>query len=228
MWNFKGTLWNSTQNILPIHWKISFLYNTDILRALKFKSSYVFLKRPPGNTLRQLIITHDDKNTWGNFSDHFDMLMQEIRNSNRLAMELCLSYINPPICNFYDLFVVLKFTSKWYRFILEKYILHMPCQHNCHWWIPHHKQPVTWNFVVFYVLSLNKLLTKQSSCRGSEMHWSSCDVTVMSNEFNMGWTYWFMVIEWCKKLLWFFLSQTTCQIESYKTTTFHVKERQFA
>ena len=47
MWNFKGTLWNSTQNILPIHWKIWFLYNTDILRALRFKSSYAFLNAPP-------------------------------------------------------------------------------------------------------------------------------------------------------------------------------------
>ena len=47
MWNFKGTLWNSTQNILPIHWKIRFLYNIGILRALRFKSSYAFLKCPP-------------------------------------------------------------------------------------------------------------------------------------------------------------------------------------
>ena len=47
MWNFKGTLWNSTQNILPIHWKIRFLYNIEILRALRFKSSYAFFKRPP-------------------------------------------------------------------------------------------------------------------------------------------------------------------------------------
>ena len=48
VWNFKGHLWNSTQNILPIHWKMWFLYNTEILRALRFKSSYTFLKRPPG------------------------------------------------------------------------------------------------------------------------------------------------------------------------------------
>ena len=48
MWNFKGTLWNSTQNILPIHWKIWLLYNIEILRALRFKSSYAFLKRPLG------------------------------------------------------------------------------------------------------------------------------------------------------------------------------------
>ena len=48
MWNFKGTLWNSTQNILPIHWRVRFLYNIEILRALRFKSSYAFLKRPPG------------------------------------------------------------------------------------------------------------------------------------------------------------------------------------
>ena len=48
MWNFKGTLWNSTQNILPIHWKMWLLNNIEILRALRFKSSYAFLKRPPG------------------------------------------------------------------------------------------------------------------------------------------------------------------------------------
>ena len=47
MWNFKGNLWNSTQNILHIRWKRSFLYNIiQILRALIFKSSYAFLKRP--------------------------------------------------------------------------------------------------------------------------------------------------------------------------------------
>ena len=33
MWNFKGTLWNSTQNILSIHWKMRFVYNIEILRA---------------------------------------------------------------------------------------------------------------------------------------------------------------------------------------------------
>ena len=39
VWNFKGTLWNSTQNILPIHWKIWFLCKIEISRALRFKSS---------------------------------------------------------------------------------------------------------------------------------------------------------------------------------------------
>ena len=46
---FCGTLWNSTQNIWPIHWKIWFLYNIKILRALRFKSSYALLKCPPGD-----------------------------------------------------------------------------------------------------------------------------------------------------------------------------------
>ena len=45
-WNFKGYLWNSTQHILPIHWKIWFLHTTKILRAFRFKSSYAFLKHP--------------------------------------------------------------------------------------------------------------------------------------------------------------------------------------
>ena len=66
VWNFKGILWNSTQNILPIdtfeipykishpyierydfHPKIWFSSNTEILKALRFKSSYAFLKRRP-------------------------------------------------------------------------------------------------------------------------------------------------------------------------------------
>ena len=34
VWNFKGTLWNSTQNILPIHWKMCILYGGQIVRAL--------------------------------------------------------------------------------------------------------------------------------------------------------------------------------------------------
>ena len=56
VWNFKGTLWNSTQNILPIHWKMRFLYNIEILRALRFKSSYAFLKRPPGMLFDSFLI----------------------------------------------------------------------------------------------------------------------------------------------------------------------------
>ena len=38
-WNFKGYLWNSTQNILPIHWKLWMLFTGENLRALRFKSS---------------------------------------------------------------------------------------------------------------------------------------------------------------------------------------------
>ena len=47
--NFKGTLWNFTQNILPIHWKIWFSYNIEILRAFRFMSLYAFLKCPPAH-----------------------------------------------------------------------------------------------------------------------------------------------------------------------------------
>ena len=46
VWNFKGTLWNSTQNISPIHWTMRILYTDENLRAIRFKSSYTFLKRP--------------------------------------------------------------------------------------------------------------------------------------------------------------------------------------
>ena len=46
VWNFKRTLWNSTQNILPKHWKMSVLISGENLRALIFKSWEAFLKRP--------------------------------------------------------------------------------------------------------------------------------------------------------------------------------------
>ena len=36
------------QNILPMHWMVWFLCNIEILRALRFKSSYALLKRPQG------------------------------------------------------------------------------------------------------------------------------------------------------------------------------------
>ena len=38
MWNLKGTLWNSTQNIWPIHWKMWFLAATKQLNEWYFLS----------------------------------------------------------------------------------------------------------------------------------------------------------------------------------------------
>ena len=37
VWNFKGILWNSAENILPIHWKMCILLAGENLRALSFK-----------------------------------------------------------------------------------------------------------------------------------------------------------------------------------------------
>ena len=37
VWNVKGTLWNSTQNIILIHWKICILSWHENVRALRFK-----------------------------------------------------------------------------------------------------------------------------------------------------------------------------------------------
>ena len=59
--NFKGTLWNSSQNILPMHWKIWFLYYVEILRALRFKSSYAFFKRPLFPYIRHRLLNGSDK-----------------------------------------------------------------------------------------------------------------------------------------------------------------------
>ena len=72
VWNFNGTLWNSTQDIVAIHWKIwFFLYNIEILRALRFKNSYAFFKRPPDpfSTIAKgvIMICHDNVIKWKHF-----------------------------------------------------------------------------------------------------------------------------------------------------------------
>ena len=43
----------------------------------------------------------------------------------------------------------------------------------------HHKWPAMWSFVVFFDVSLNKLLNNQSSCWWFEMPWCSCVICVM-------------------------------------------------
>ena len=40
MWNFKDTLWNSPQNILPIHWMMCNLSRSANLRDLQFISQF--------------------------------------------------------------------------------------------------------------------------------------------------------------------------------------------
>ena len=43
MWNFKGYLWNSTQNILPVQWKISQIYEL----VCVFKTTPPYSNYPP-------------------------------------------------------------------------------------------------------------------------------------------------------------------------------------
>ena len=45
VWNFKGALWNSTQNISAIQWKMCILLSGENLRALRFKSVEAILKQ---------------------------------------------------------------------------------------------------------------------------------------------------------------------------------------
>ena len=59
--NFKGNLWNSTQNILSIHRKIWFSYKIEILRALK--NSYMFLKCWLSNN--EIWLIHSWLTHWG-------------------------------------------------------------------------------------------------------------------------------------------------------------------
>ena len=49
-WNFKGTLWNSTQNILLIHCEKRYIYNDENLKVPKFTRSNSFLRPVPVNS----------------------------------------------------------------------------------------------------------------------------------------------------------------------------------
>ena len=57
VWNFKGYLWNSTQNILPIHWKMWILFTGKKLRTLRFKSSSVSVFETPPVSIKRCRLT---------------------------------------------------------------------------------------------------------------------------------------------------------------------------
>ena len=99
VWNFKGTLWNSTQNILSIHWKILFLYNIEILRALRFKSSYSFLKHSPDpyspvvlNGRAFLSLVHTEKWASGHTCPWPRITSSEYRRLTKL-INMCFIYM---------------------------------------------------------------------------------------------------------------------------------------
>ena len=46
MWNINSSLWNSTQNILPTHWKMQLVSNIEISRALDIRACKHFLNTP--------------------------------------------------------------------------------------------------------------------------------------------------------------------------------------
>ena len=78
MWNFKGYLWNSTQNIWSIHWKWWFLYNVKYLRALKFTGTH----------------THTHKNWLDDANNHMgavDLLNLELVRGLEIKINLPLA-----------------------------------------------------------------------------------------------------------------------------------------
>ena len=55
-------MWNFTQNILPIHWKIQYWDNVEISRALRFKSLYLFWNAPQYSLRQTATSTASDGN----------------------------------------------------------------------------------------------------------------------------------------------------------------------
>ena len=86
-----------------IHWKIWFLYNIEILRALRFKSSYTFLNPPwnriliyiqislIGDTLGHTELLPEQKQTqWGYGKDKV-LLLFDVFHICQYRMEQCLT-----------------------------------------------------------------------------------------------------------------------------------------
>ena len=51
VWNFKGTLWHSTKNISPIHWKSRSWLRSENLRAHRFTSFIKVFEMPPNHLI---------------------------------------------------------------------------------------------------------------------------------------------------------------------------------
>ena len=68
----------------------------------------------------------------------------------------------------------------WHHNMKRLSILLVLCEGNHEWWLDSSHTGPTMSFHVLFVVSLNKLLNKQQSCRWSETPWHSRDVTVKS------------------------------------------------
>ena len=92
-----------TQNIFPIHWKIWFLYNIEILRALRFKSSYVFLKCPPGlhwvhNQVHLLSLSLQNPVDYLNLAKSIRKLVDVFGQSRLVRFHCCSKSAHTPMC----------------------------------------------------------------------------------------------------------------------------------
>ena len=134
---FKGTLWKFTQNILPIRWKMCILFPGGNLRALRFKSSEAFLKRPPRYFLQDLD------------QDFINCLRNGCQDSSMLGV-LAIVY---PRLDISKIFTCL--TSKIMHFFLSTYIMcrREPCSNPLAWLVVllamGHQVP--WDFRQWYM-----------------------------------------------------------------------------
>ena len=103
-----------------------------------------------------------------------------------------------PITILYDLtphdiyiFIIFELLHSEYRSYVLSYGLgqRQPLWHDNTLWIivpcetsGLHKEPVMWSFEILFVINLNELLDKQSSCWWFETPWHPCDIAVMMRQ----------------------------------------------
>ena len=98
----KGWLWNSTQNILPIHWQILqilLLYTLGNLWALRFKSSYGCLNAHPGTISIMRTTSHGRAyrftgTFWGESTGHRWIPLTKASDADLCCLLLIATWIN--------------------------------------------------------------------------------------------------------------------------------------
>ena len=96
MWNVNGYLWSSTQNILPIHWKIQFINNVENLKSSQIYEFLCIFEMPPRRHVihRHIIIitSHYLDQWWSSSMTHiyrnYSSISRTASISRRVTFEL--------------------------------------------------------------------------------------------------------------------------------------------
>ena len=111
VWNFKGTLWNSTRNILSMHWNIRFLTTSKFQVIFDLRAHKCFWSAP---CLSRCILQRGEVNFYMCCNSRrclikFNMMTSSNENIFRVSGHLCGEFPGQrPVTRSFDLFFDLR------------------------------------------------------------------------------------------------------------------------